>query len=72
MDLHVEFVGDEIVVTQPGTDMMTGYRKAPDGPYLVLTRIWGEPTVTSPGISEFRAHAFTAAVSKARELDWIV
>jgi hypothetical protein len=46
MDLHVEFAGDEIVVTQPGTDMMTGYRKAPDGPYLVLTRSWGEPTVT--------------------------
>jgi hypothetical protein len=31
-----------------------------------------KPTVTSPEISEFRAHAFQAAVSKACELGWIV
>ena len=31
MDLHVKFDGHEIIVTQPGTDMMTAYRKAPDG-----------------------------------------
>jgi len=52
--------------------MMTAYRKAPDRPNLVLTRSWFEPTVSSPAISEFRAHAFQAAVSKARELGWIV
>ena len=69
MDLHVKFDGHEIIVTRPGTDMMTAYRKAPDRPNLVLTRSWVIPI--SPEISEFRAHAFQAAVSKARELGWI-
>jgi hypothetical protein len=72
MDLHVKFDGHEIIVTRPGTDMMTAYRKRPDSPNLVLTRSWEKPTVTSPEISEFRAKAFQAAVSKARELGWIV
>jgi hypothetical protein len=58
-----------IVVTKPGTDFMLAYRKRPDSPNLVLTRSWEKPTVTSP---EFCAHAFQAAVSKARELGWIV
>ena len=66
MDLHVKFDGHEIIVTRPGTDMMTAYRKRPDSPNLVLTRSWETPTVTSPEISEFRAHAFQAAVKGAR------
>ena len=53
MDLHVKFDGHEIMVTRPGTDMMTAYRKAPDRPNLVLTRSWVIPI--SPEISEFRA-----------------
>jgi hypothetical protein len=32
MYLHIKFDGHEIVVTRPGTDMMTAYRKAPDRP----------------------------------------
>ena len=52
--------------------MMTAYRKAPDTPNLILTRSWENPTVMSPDISEFRAHAFQAATKKARELGWIV
>jgi hypothetical protein len=72
MDLHVKFDGQEIIVTRPGTDMMTAYRKAPDRPNLILTRSWEKPTVMSPEISEFRAQAFQAAVAKARELGWIV
>ena len=72
MDLHVKFDGKEIIITRPGTDMMTAYRKAPDRPNLVLTRSWLDPHVMSPEISEFRAQAFQAAVSKARELGWIV
>jgi hypothetical protein len=71
MDLDINFDGDEIIVTRPGTDMMTAYRKAVDMPNLILTRNWVEPTVSSPAISEFRAHAFQAAVDKARELGWI-
>ena len=31
MDFHLEFDGHEIIVTRPGTDMMTAYRKRPDG-----------------------------------------
>jgi hypothetical protein len=72
MDIEVKFDGAEIIVTKPGTDFMLAYRKRPDSPNLVLTRSWLEPTVMSPEISEFRAHAFQAAVSKARELGWIV
>ena len=71
MDLHVNFDGHEIIITRPGTDMMTAYRKAADRPNLVLTRSWVEPTVSSPEISEFRAEAFQAAVAKAPELGWI-
>ena len=71
-ELHVELDGDEIVVTKPGTDFLVAYRKRFDSPTLKLTRSWEKPTVTSPEISEFRAHAFHAAVSKARELGWIV
>jgi hypothetical protein len=72
MDLKVKFDGQEIIVTKPGTDFMLAYRKRPDCPNLVLTRSWEKPTVTSPEISEFRAHAVQAAVSKARQLGWIV
>ena len=72
MDLHVELLGDEIVVTRPGTEFLLAYRKRPDSPTLKLTRSWVDPHIMSPEISEFRAHAFQAAVSKARELGWIV
>ena len=69
---YIKFDGFEIIVTRPGTDMMTAYRKAPDTPNLILTRSWENPTVMSPDISEFRVHALQAAVNKARELGWIV
>jgi hypothetical protein len=72
MEIEVKFDGDEIVVTRPGTDYMLAYRKRPDRPNLVLTRSWVEPNVASPEISEFRAQAWQAALSKARELGWIV
>jgi hypothetical protein len=72
MDLKVKFDGQEIIVTKPGTDFMLAYRKRSVSPNLVLTRSWENLTVMSPEISEFRAHAFQAAVSKARELGWIV
>ena len=70
MYLHIKFDGHEIIVTRPGTNMMTAYRKAPDRPNLILTRSWEKRL--SPAISEFRAHAFQAAIKKARELGWIV
>jgi hypothetical protein len=70
-ELHVEIEDDEIVVTKPGTRYLLAYRKLIDQPRLVLTRSWMGPTITAPGISEFRAKAFQAAVQKARELGWI-
>lgn len=72
MDLEVKFDGEEIIVTKPGTDFMLAYRKRPHSPNLVLTRSWVDPHTTSPAVSEFRAQAFQAAVSKARELGWSV
>ena len=72
MDIQVEVLGEEIVVTRLGTDFMIAYRKRSDSPTLKLTRSWVGPHITSPEISEFRAKAFQAAISKARELGWIV
>ena len=72
MDLHVKFDGQEIIVTRPGTNMMTAYRNAPDRANLVLTRSCLEPTVSSQKIREFRAKAFQVAIAKAREVGWIV
>jgi hypothetical protein len=72
MELEVKFDGAEIIVTKPWTDFMLAYRKRPNQPNLVLTRSWVDPETTSPTVSEFRAHAFQAAVSKARKLGWIV
>ena len=72
MDIEVKFDGKEIIVTKPGTDFMLAYRKRSDSPNLVLTRSWVDPHITSVEVSEFRAHAFQAAVAKARELGWIV
>ena len=72
MDIEVKFDGEEIIITRPETDFILAYRKRPDSPNLVLTRSWIEPTIASPMINEFRALAFQAAISKARELGWIV
>jgi hypothetical protein len=72
--LHVEIEDDEIVVTKRGTGYLVAYRKSVDQPRprLVITRIWMGPTTMAPGINEFRAQAWQAAVAKARELGWIV
>ena len=43
-----------------------------DGDEIVVTKPGRTSWLPSPEISEFRAHAFHAAVSKARELGWIV
>ena len=49
---------------------MVAYRKSADSPTLKLTRSWVGPHITSPAINKFRAHAFQAAIKKARELGW--
>ena len=69
MDLKVELVGDEIVVTK--APAMLAYRKVGDEPRLVLTRS-NLPPMSLASASEFRARALQSAVAKARELGWIV
>jgi hypothetical protein len=71
-DLAVEAIDDEIVVTKSGTDYLIGYKKFPDQPHLIVTRSWMSSSITSPAISQFRARALQAAVTKARGLGWIV
>ncbi len=71
-EISVEVQGGSIIVTKPGTDFALIYEKHPAAPNLVLTHSWVSPTTTSPAVSEFRARAFQAAVTKARELGWIV
>jgi hypothetical protein len=70
--LQVDLEGDEIVVRKPGTALLLAYSKSAELPRLTLTRSWIKPTTPFPAIGEFRAEAFRAAVSKARELGWIV
>jgi hypothetical protein len=72
MDVQAKLEGDEIVVTRSGTDFLVAYRKTSDRPNLVLSRSWLPPTEATAFTNQFRAAAFQAAVSKARELGWIV
>ena len=69
-NIQVGVEGDEIVVM--GTVFLLAYRKPFDLPHLVLTRSRVAPTTAAPAIIAFRAQAFEAANSKARELGWIV
>jgi hypothetical protein len=71
MNISVELVGEEIIVTKPGTTFLLAYRKSVEEPRLVLRRSRIPPTTTSIR-NAFRANAFEAAVSKARELGWII
>ena len=52
--------------------MMTAYRKAPERPNLVLTRSWVDPHICRQRSASSALKPFQAAVSKARELGWIV
>ena len=69
VNIQVQVEDDEIVITKPGTAFLLGYRKSAEEPCLVLTCSRVSPVAS---ISEFRAQAFQAAASKARELGWIV
>ena len=71
MEIEVELIGQEIVVTKPGTTFLLAYRKCVEEPRLVLRRSRIPPTTTSIR-NAFRANAYQAAVAKARELGWIV
>jgi hypothetical protein len=54
MEIEVELIGEEIVVTKPGTTFLLAYRKSVEEPRLVLRRSWIPPTTDSIR-STFRA-----------------
>ena len=64
MDLHVEILGDEIVVRTLG--FYAAYTKSSDAPQLILKRR------TETNDHELLAQAWQAANDKAREFGWIV
>jgi hypothetical protein len=71
MDITVELIGDEIVVTKPRTTFLLAYRKSIEEPRLVMTgSSMGKASPSA--MHSFRAQAFQAANAKARELRWIV
>jgi hypothetical protein len=70
-EISIDVVGEEIVITKPGTTFLLAYRKSAEEPRLVLRRSRIPPT-TSSIRNLFRARAFQAANAKARELGWIV
>jgi hypothetical protein len=70
-DLRVALDGNKITVSEVGTDMWVSYDKPPHLPHLVLTDTWLNYMTMSREVSVFRARAFQAAVTKARELGWI-
>jgi hypothetical protein len=69
--LRVEVVGSKIIVAMLGTSFKVTYEKSQDVRGLVATSFHGrnrqETKITLP---EFLALAWTAANSKARDLDW--
>jgi hypothetical protein len=69
--LRVEVVGDEIVVTMPGTNFMVRYERAKDRPGLVATSFGGRKDHGARvSLPTFLAQAWQAANDKARELRW--
>jgi hypothetical protein len=70
--LHIEVEGSRITITMPGTDYYVTYEQQSATPHLALTQSRPLIHTTTPAISDFRVRAFQAAVTKARELGWIV
>jgi len=69
-ELHVEFQGDYIIVTLPGTKFMGTYYKRAD--QLRAKSDWTDDPDAPIALGAFRARAWLAANEKARELGWIV
>ena len=68
--IQIGVEGDEIGVMRAA--FLLAYRKPSDLPHLVVTRSRVAATATAPAMIAFRAQAFEAAKTKARELGWIV
>jgi hypothetical protein len=67
--LHVE-LGQEIIITMPGTICRVAYRKRADASELVATFVNYDEhaSISRP---EFLARSWRIAMDKARELGWI-
>ena len=64
--IQVEAKGDLLIVSEPASDFVAIYAKPNERPRLTLMR----RTPTTDNV--LLADAFQAAISKARELGWIV
>jgi hypothetical protein len=70
--LHVEVVGNEIVVSLPESQYSVTYYKAETSPQLRAKHITEKYDPHVPmTVSEFLARAWKLANDKARELGWI-
>ena len=71
-NLHIDVVGDEIIVTLPLTSYTVTYYKPTNSPQLLAKRIADKDDPRVPvTLSEFLVRAWKAANDKARELGWI-
>ncbi len=68
--LVVEMIGDQIVVTMPGTQFLAAYRRREGNAGLVARFISDDGHAAIPR-SEFVALAWRHALAKARQLRWI-
>lgn len=72
-ELRASVVGDEIIVTWPGSIYSVTYYKPQNSPQLLAKRIPDHDDLQFPmTASEFLAEAWRLANNKARELGWIV
>jgi hypothetical protein len=69
-ELRLDVHGPEISICLRGTCLRTTYRKG-DAPWLVCTELGPEDPDARLTLNEFRALAWSAANTKARELGWI-
>jgi hypothetical protein len=67
-----ELSGDQIIVSQRGTQFQAAYIKLEGQPDLVLLAETMDPDADQETQFRFRADAFAAAMNKARELGWTV
>jgi hypothetical protein len=68
--LVVEMIGDQIVVTMPGTRFLAAYRKRERAAALAASFLQDDRHAPLPR-AEFVARSWRLALAKARELGWI-
>jgi len=70
--LRAQVVGDEVIVTLPGSHYSVTYYKPDKSPQLLAKRIPDTADLRIPMTSEFLPKAWRLANDTARELGWIV